>query len=128
MQRHGKADLQSIQGTIPYFTEYDVIPGSSPHKASLAALKEATSFIKEELAGLEEMLAEYVEKESWLDDDDSNLYFEFETRDGYSCNVSRAAASFSMCLGGQLLPGCFTGELLLSPLRNYSWAPAAAEG
>ena len=79
--------LQSIQGTIPYFTEFDAIPKHSPHSKSLATLNEALDFIKEELGSVEEVLAEYLETETWIAEEDVNLYFEFESRASYTLNV-----------------------------------------
>ena len=84
--------LQSIQGTIPYFTEFDAIPTSSPHHAALGTLNSAIDFIKEELGSAEEVLAGYLETEKWLADDDVNLYFEFESRASYNMNVSCAVS------------------------------------
>jgi hypothetical protein len=79
--------LQSIQGTVPYYREYDAIDTASPHKVPLTALGDAVDFIKGELETVEEALADYIETEAWLDSDDASLYFEFETNGSFTCEV-----------------------------------------
>lgn len=78
--------LQSIQGTIPFYSETDNIPEGSTHYNSLQELSDALDFIYEELSTVDEALAPFIETEPWLDDDSASLYFEFETQAGYDLN------------------------------------------
>lgn len=81
--------LQSVQGEMPFFSEYASIPTTSPHATSLSSLEEVVEFILEEMTGAGGALEDLATSgEKWLDADGVNVYFELETMPGFTCNTA----------------------------------------
>jgi hypothetical protein len=81
--------IQAVQGQIPYQSEHKDLSSGSPTQVSLAYLERAMSIIFNEVSAHEETIAKLAAQgNAWLDDDEANVYFEFETLPGYTCNVS----------------------------------------
>jgi hypothetical protein len=81
--------IQAVQGQIPYIAEFQALDKDSSHAKSLRTLSAAIDTIHAEIVALEPRVAELAEGgATWLEDDDTALYFEFEARPEHTCNVS----------------------------------------
>jgi hypothetical protein len=99
--------VQRLQATIPFYEHTADIEPSSKVGRCLAALSGAMGFMGEELLDVTSDLAELASTESWLDSDDSSLYFEFEMRNSFDmevrsvCSRARFRGRNSTCTGSQ---------------------------
>lgn len=82
------AEIQREQGAIPFFAETAKIDPGTLAGRCLASLSSALGFIREELDSVVEEIAGLATTETWLDAEDSLLYFEFETRAAFPMMVS----------------------------------------
>ncbi len=82
--------IQAVQGQIPYVAEVQDLPPNSDTAKALAVLDRAMLIIHNELQRLEPKLTTLAGRKgnSWLEDENSSLYFEFEAQSSYSCYVS----------------------------------------
>jgi hypothetical protein len=92
------AQIQKEQGAIPFFAETAKIGPGTLAGQCLASLSSALAFIGEELTSVIEEIAGLAETETWLDAEDSALYFEFETRTSYPMMVRQAALASKLWL------------------------------
>jgi hypothetical protein len=80
--------IQAVQGQIPYIAEFSDLPADSPHRRSLHTLAAAIDTIHAEALALEPRVAELAAGgASWLEEEDTAVYFEFEARPEHTCNV-----------------------------------------
>jgi hypothetical protein len=81
--------IQAVQGQIPYMCEYKDLPAGSGAHTALKSLEHAQAAIYAAVSAHEGALAELAAQggNEWLDADDAAVYFEFDARPGYTCNV-----------------------------------------
>jgi hypothetical protein len=81
--------IQAVQGQIPYISEVTDLPPESASAKALAVLDRAITIIHSELQELDGKLEEAAAAgNSWLEAEETSVYFEFEALPGYTCNVS----------------------------------------
>lgn len=81
--------IQGVQGQIPYLAELRELPLESPQLMSIAHIDRAIRILYNELSDrLEAKLAKLAAsgENSWLEDDEASLFFEFEALPGYTCD------------------------------------------
>ncbi len=75
---------------MAFFAEYNAIPPTSTHFASVQAVNEVVDFLHNEMVGAGRTLEDLADMgEDWLNSDKNSVYFELETNASYSCNVRR---------------------------------------
>ena len=80
--------LQQVQGQVPYLCAYPDLAHDSWESRCLRSLKSVVDAIYEEVTGAEVVLEKLAaEGATWLEDDGTSVYFEFEARPGHTCSV-----------------------------------------
>lgn len=81
--------IQAVQGQIPYLCEYKDLTAAHEAYRDLKVLEHAAAAIHSALdaAGPDLAAAAAEPGNEWIDADDAALYFEFEARPGFTCNV-----------------------------------------
>ena len=87
--------IQAVQGQVPYLCEVRDLPPSGTHAAALLTLQRAADTAFDLLEAHTDALAARAKEAGaeWLDDDDTNVYFELQAVAGYTCGVRRRAAA-----------------------------------
>eukprot|EP01084_Bolivina_argentea_P041720 76995_1 len=75
--------LQRQQGRLAFHCGASDLPAESPFSGAVHLLQDAQDFIAEELCSVSvgEKLADYAAKHPWIEDEDSQVYFELTTDD-----------------------------------------------
>ena len=85
--------IQSIQSELPYLCEYNDVEPSSEEGKTFGTLEDVTGFVVEEVLDSEEVLQEALAQETWIDSENAELYFEFETKGSFDFQVSTLCAA-----------------------------------
>lgn len=80
--------VQDAQGTLPFLAEYESVDPDSAEGEEFVAMHQALAFIKDEIVGSEQVLADALQTEAWIDTNSPTLYFEFETQPHETAPVS----------------------------------------
>lgn len=81
--------IQGVQGQIPFLAELRELPLESPQLMSIAHIDRAIRVLYNELSDrLEAKLSKLATsgENSWLEDEEASLFFEFEALPGYTCD------------------------------------------